>query len=129
MTSEERAALVERMRHSVPLWDDAADLIEADGKRIEALEAERDRFRMKADAYREQLEDGFAALIDAQNKGKTVARERIEALEALLDRTYRAWARNEWKEGDERLSDVLFAVAWEIYGRDGAPFTLPTSKR
>ena len=47
MKAEDRAELVERLRFSVPRWNEAADLIEADGKRIEALEASQSSLRRK----------------------------------------------------------------------------------
>lgn len=53
MTNEERKVLVERLQdftcvncgHDWRIHDEAADQIEADGQRIEALEAENERLR------------------------------------------------------------------------------------
>lgn len=41
----------------------------------------------------------------------------------LLDRMYKAWAREGWEKDGEILHDVLGDVAWEIYDRPDAPRT------
>jgi hypothetical protein len=77
MTNEQRAALVEHLRHDADDLHDfqtAADQIEADGKRIAELEAEVER----------PTYDGIHSCHDQRRRVACVLERRVKELEAEL---------------------------------------------
>ena len=96
--------LEDRLHRMSEDWHDATC-------RVEVLEADRNRYKMKADQYAEQLEDGFAALIEEWNKAKTIARQRIEVLEAALRHVIDNSASQGWDEAVKRARALLTTEA------------------